>query len=157
MSKFLLSLFALVLFSACIKAKDTGCHYDECAVVAPAGEISNVQTYLASVGITDAIQHCSGGFYRIISQGTGAQPNACNSVNATYGGYLTNGNRFDTGTATFPLKDVIRGWTNLMPQLKAGGKIQMILPPTLAYGASATGSIPANSILVFNVTLNSVQ
>ncbi|TCJ17447.1 FKBP-type peptidylprolyl isomerase [Flaviaesturariibacter flavus] len=152
---------AAFVLTGCLKAKDTGCRFDECAVIAPASEVTAVENYLASNNITNATKHCSGAYYRVLQQGGGATPNGCSTVNATYAGYLTNGNRFDSATATFPLGQVIRGWTALLPKVNSGGRIQLFIPPTLGYGAQAVGSgsnsIPANSILVFNITVNDVQ
>jgi FKBP-type peptidyl-prolyl cis-trans isomerase FkpA len=152
---------AAFLITGCIKAKDTGCHYDECAVVAPASETAAVQTYLTNNNIT-ATQHCSGAFYQVIEQGGGATPTGCSTVNATYAGYLTNGSKFDSSTATFSLSQVIRGWTNLVPKVNSGGKIRLFIPPSLGYGSSPVVQngvtvIPGNSILVFNISLNEVQ
>jgi FKBP-type peptidyl-prolyl cis-trans isomerase FkpA len=77
-------------------------------------------------------------------------------VRATYIGKLTNGNQFDAGTADFGLNQVIRGWTNGIPLIKQGGKIHLYIPPSLGYGNQAQGPIPANSILIFDVTLDVV-
>jgi FKBP-type peptidyl-prolyl cis-trans isomerase len=41
--------------------------------------------------------------------------------------------------------------------MKVGGQRQLIIPPNLAYGSSGSGSIPGNAILVFNITLNSIN
>jgi FKBP-type peptidyl-prolyl cis-trans isomerase FkpA len=40
--------------------------------------------------------------------------------------------------------------------MRAGGRRQLIIPPSLGYGAQATNGLPANSILVFVVDLRSV-
>lgn len=147
----------LVILSITACNKDSKCDYDECAVKAPNSEIQSVQNYLASQGITNAVQHCSGAFYVVDVLGTGSHPNACSHVNVTYKGTLTNGTVFDQRTTDFGLDGVIRGWTNTIPQLREGGKMHIYIPPTLGYGNQPNGTIPANSILIFEVTLNSVD
>jgi FKBP-type peptidyl-prolyl cis-trans isomerase FkpA len=151
-------LFALItivaLFGGCKKNK---CDYDECALKAPASEIQSVKDYLASKGITNATQHCSGMFYMIDNAGSGKHPNGCSTISVTYKGMLTNGSTFDQGTTDLGLDQVITGWRNGIPQVGAGGVIHLYIPPSLGYGSSGVGTIPANSILVFDVTLNSVQ
>lgn len=151
-------LLTASLFSACIKSSSNApvaCTYDACAVKAPASEIKDVQDYLTANNIT-ATQHCSGVFYSIDNAGTGTAPTACSGVKATYVGKFTNGNIFDQGTASFGLNQVIKGWTNTIPLLKKGGKIRLYIPPSLGYGDKASGPIPANSILIFDVTLDEV-
>lgn len=151
-------LFALVmvvaLFGGCKKNK---CDYDECALKASASEIQSVKDYLTSKGITNATQHCSGMFYVIDNAGSGKHPTACSTVNVTYKGSLTNGNAFDEGTIDIGLDQVITGWRNGIPQLGTGGIIHLYIPPSLGYGAATVGSIPPNSILIFDVTLNAVK
>ena len=41
--------------------------------------------------------------------------------------------------------------------MKVGGKRELVIPASLAYGAQSVGSIPANSTLVFQVELTNVQ
>jgi FKBP-type peptidyl-prolyl cis-trans isomerase FkpA len=146
-------LIAVGLLAGCKKTK---CGYDECAVKAPASEVQAVQDYLTSQNITNAIQHCSGLFYVIDTLGTGQYPNACAAVTARYVGRLTNGNIFDQRTASFSLREVITGWRNGVPLVRAGGKIRLFVPPSLGYGSAAVGSIPPNSILVFDIGLDAV-
>ena len=57
--------------------------------------------------------------------------------------------------ATFPLNQVIKGWTEGIPGMKAGGVRRLLIPAALAYGASPPqgSGIPANADLVFDVTL----
>jgi FKBP-type peptidyl-prolyl cis-trans isomerase FkpA len=151
-------LFALItivaLFSGCKKNK---CDYDECAMKASASEIQSVKDYLASQGITNAVQHCSGMFYVIDKTGADKHPGACSGVNVTYRGMLTSGVVFDQGTADLDLDAVITGWRNGIPLIGVGGLIHLYIPPSLGYGSAPYGPIPANSILIFDVTLNSVQ
>jgi FKBP-type peptidyl-prolyl cis-trans isomerase FkpA len=146
-------LVTVGLLAGCKKAK---CGYDECAVKAPDSEVQAVQSYLASQNITNALQHCSGLFYVIDTLGTGQYPNACAGVTVRYVGRLMNGNIFDHGTATFSLREVITGWRNGIPLVRAGGKIRLYVPPSLGYGSAAVGLVPANSMLVFEVGLDAV-
>jgi FKBP-type peptidyl-prolyl cis-trans isomerase FkpA len=154
MRKLLLGLLTVALFAGCNKNK---CDYNECAIKAPDSEIQAVQNYLSSKGITTAVQHCSGMFYVIDNNGTGKHPTACSSVNVTYKGMLTNGSTFDQGTIDIGLDGVVTGWRNGIPKIGKGGIIHLYIPPTLGYGSYANGPIPANSILVFDVTLNGVN
>jgi FKBP-type peptidyl-prolyl cis-trans isomerase FkpA len=155
MKRLLFAMLIIAAISGCSK-KNT-CDYNECAIKAPDSEIQAVQSYLASKGITDAVQHCSGMFYVVINSGSGNHPSACSQVNVTYKGTLTNGSTFDQGTTTLGLDQVITGWRNGIPKVGVGGVIRLYIPPTLGYGSQANGPIPANSILVFDVTLNGVQ
>jgi FKBP-type peptidyl-prolyl cis-trans isomerase len=91
--------------------------------------------------------------------GTGAEVKAGDTVTVHYTGALVkDGTIFesskDTGNpATFGLDQVIKGWTQGLPGMKVGGTRRLIIPAALAYGAQATGGIPANSDLVFDVEL----
>jgi FKBP-type peptidyl-prolyl cis-trans isomerase FkpA len=152
------SILMLFIFTGCLKSPSHECNYNACAVVAPASEIQAVQNYLSAHSIT-AVQHCSGVFYVIESQGTGVAPTACSFINANYTGKLTDGTVFDQGSFQQPyqLTGLIRGWTNTLPLINRGGKIHLYVPPTLGYGSQPVGSIPANSILIFDIELTSVQ
>ena len=154
-NRFLILCLGLFIFLGCKKKEET-CSFNPCAYVAPASEIQAVQAYLANNGITTAIQHCSGLFYEIVSPGADKAPTACSTVNAKYVGRLANGSQFDAGTVDFPLENVIVGWQIGIPLIKQGGRIKLYIPPTLGYGNRPNGTIPANSILIFDVTLNTV-
>jgi FKBP-type peptidyl-prolyl cis-trans isomerase FkpA len=153
--KILVAVMVLVTFSAC--KKNNKCEYNECAAKAPDSEIQSVKDYLASQGITNATQHCSGMFYLITNAGTGKQPAACSAVNVTYRGMLTNGVVFDQNTIDLSLDQVITGWRNGIPKIGVGGLIHLYIPPSLGYGPNANGPIPANSVLVFDVMLNATN
>jgi len=101
----------------------------------------------------------SGLQYTIIEAGTGKQPKATDEVTVNYRGTLTNGNEFDSSyqrgePATFRLDGVIKGWTEGLQLVKEGGKIQLVIPPELAYGNR--GPL-AHRTLVFDVELISVN
>jgi len=102
----------------------------------------------------------SGLHYVITSPGTGLQPNANSTVTVKYDGILINGTVFDQSSATglsFPLSSVIKGWQEGIPLFKKGGKGTLLIPSALGYGDQATGKIPANSVLIFNLELLDVK
>jgi FKBP-type peptidyl-prolyl cis-trans isomerase FkpA len=161
MKKILFGFLVAGALSGCLKTNETGnttCTYNECGVVAPANEIQTVKDYLDNNGIA-ATQHCSGMFYTIDEPGTGDSPNVCNTIAFTYEGKLANGNVFDKSTQpiVYRLSQLIRGFQNGIPKLKTGGRMHLYIPPSLGYGANASGSVPANSMLIFDVTLVGYQ
>lgn len=105
----------------------------------------------------------SGLRYIIEKEGTGKSPLATDQVTVHYSGYLLNGTKFDSSVdrgqpATFPLNQVIRGWTEGLQLMKEGGKTKFIIPSELGYGANGAGGvIPPNAWLVFDVELIKVN
>lgn len=101
------------------------------------------------------------GLYYVIDEvGTGAQCNSSSTVTVNYKGYFTDGDVFDQSEATgatFGLQQVIKGWTEGIPYFKEGGKGVLLIPSNLGYGTKKTGSIPANSVLIFDIELLDVQ
>ena len=105
----------------------------------------------------------SGLQYKVVKEGTGAQPKASDTVTVNYRGTLINGREFDSSykrgePATFPVNGVIKGWTEALQLMKAGSKYQLFIPPNLAYGDRAVGpDISPNSTLIFDVELMDVK
>lgn len=101
----------------------------------------------------------SGLQYRVITEGTGAIPNAESMVEVHYKGTLTDGTEFDSSykrgePASFPVGGVIPGWTEALKLMKEGSKWELVIPPALAYGErGAAPVIPPNSALIFEVEL----
>jgi FKBP-type peptidyl-prolyl cis-trans isomerase FklB len=100
----------------------------------------------------------SGLQYEVIAEGKGANPKAESTVTVNYKGTLIDGTVFDSSyergqPATFPLNQVIRGWTEGIPLMKEGAKYKFYIPSELGYGPSAQGKIKANSVLIFEVEL----
>ena len=102
----------------------------------------------------------SGLYYAVNSTGNGDVPNINSIVTVAYKGTLTDGTIFDQSSssgATFPLSNVIQGWQEGIPLFSEGGSGLLLIPSDLGYGNQAIGSIPANSVLIFEVTLLNVH
>jgi FKBP-type peptidyl-prolyl cis-trans isomerase FkpA len=139
---FLCLLLPAVLFFGC-KKEESQSEKDE----------KIIRDYLADHNIT-AIRHSSGLYYSIKSAGTGGSPSLTDEVKVTYSGYLTNGISFDSGTLDYyPLSALILGWQIGIPLLQEGGEATFFIPSGLGYGGRQAGSIPPNSVLIFDVLL----
>ncbi len=105
----------------------------------------------------------SGLQYKVITEGTGPVPIESDTVKVHYRGNLLDGSEFDSSykrnePAVFPLKNVIKGWTEALQLMKVGSKYQVFLPSALAYGEQGAGqAIPPNATLVFEVELLSIE
>jgi FKBP-type peptidyl-prolyl cis-trans isomerase FklB len=100
----------------------------------------------------------SGLQYKVITEGTGNTPTADDKVKTHYRGTLIDGTEFDSSykrnqPAEFPVKGVIKGWTEALQLMKEGGKWELYIPADLAYGQRGRPSIPANSTLIFEIEL----
>ncbi|HNP21139.1 MAG TPA: FKBP-type peptidyl-prolyl cis-trans isomerase [Panacibacter sp.] len=150
-----LALILSVAFASCTKSSGTNCGTVQ--VAAPASELEALRTYISTNSIT-ATEDPRGFFYSISTPGSGNKPTVCNAVTVNYSGKLTNGTVFDSGNnVQFNLSGLIIGWQEGIPLIAPGGSITLYLPPSLAYGSTAVGSIPANSILVFTIDLLAVN
>jgi FKBP-type peptidyl-prolyl cis-trans isomerase len=95
--------------------------------------------------------------------GTGATVKAGDTITADYvGALMSTGVIFDAsadhgGPQTFPLSGVIAGWSQGLPGMKVGGTRRLLIPASLAYGSQAQTGIPANSDLVFDVTVTKID
>ena len=105
----------------------------------------------------------SGLQYKILKQGNGDKPKIDETVVCNYRGTLLDGTEFDSsakhnGPATFPLRGVIRGWTEALQMMPSGSKWQLFVPAHLAYGKDGAGQmIPPNATLIFEVELLSIK
>jgi FKBP-type peptidyl-prolyl cis-trans isomerase FklB len=103
--------------------------------------------------------------YEIQKEGelNGAKPKAIDTVVVNYIGTLTNGEEFDNSykrgePASFPLNGVIKGWTEILQLMPKGSKWKVYIPSELAYGEnSPSQKIPANAVLVFEISLEDIK
>jgi FKBP-type peptidyl-prolyl cis-trans isomerase len=136
------------------------CGSDSPTEVPPVPDIETT-TFASSLGInlSTFTKTSYGLYYKDITAGTGATVAKGDSLFVHYFGYFPTGVVFDSNPSTaapFAFKvgagGVIAAWDSAAVGMKIGGERQIIVPPSLGYGSSAHGSIPANSILVFRIT-----
>ena len=105
----------------------------------------------------------SGLQYQVLREGNGKSPKSTDTVECHYEGTLVDGTKFDSSydrgqTATFPLNQVIAGWTEGLQLMQEGGKYRFFIPYNLGYGERGAGaSIPPFAALVFDVELVAVK
>jgi FKBP-type peptidyl-prolyl cis-trans isomerase FklB len=105
----------------------------------------------------------SGLQYQVLKEGNGRKPKATDQVKCHYEGTLIDGTMFDSSIkrgepATFPLNQVIAGWTEGLQLMQVGAKYRFFIPYNLGYGERGAGaSIPPYSTLIFDVELIEVK
>lgn len=100
----------------------------------------------------------SGLQYRLLEPGSGRSPSPTDQVTVQYRGRKMDGVEFDSSfkrgkPTTFQLDKVIKGWTEGLQLVKEGGRIELFIPPNLAYGRR--GPL-AHETLIFDVELIAV-
>jgi FKBP-type peptidyl-prolyl cis-trans isomerase len=97
-----------------------------------------------------------------LKEGKGPAPTDSDLVQITYTGKLAaTGEVFDSTQGgqpvVFPVQGVIPGFSEGLKMMHKGGKYRLFIPAAAGYGAEATGPIPANSDLIFDVELIDVK
>ena len=119
------------------------------------------EKFLAENATKEGVQTTPSGLqYKIIKQGKGAVPTTKNTVKVHYKGTLIDGTEFDSSysrnePSSFPVTNVIKGWTEALTMMPVGSKWELYIPQELAYGSrnQAQGKIKPFSALVFEVEL----
>ena len=136
----------------CLKRSNT----DPCTPKPVEEDEPVILAYLVANNITGYKKDPSGLYYKIDSVGYGAAPNTSSKIYVTYTGRFTDNTVFETksyGDTGWVLGTLLKGWQIGLTQIGKGGRIHLYIPSALAYGCQATGPIPANSVLVFDILL----
>jgi FKBP-type peptidyl-prolyl cis-trans isomerase FklB len=119
--------------------------------------------FLADNGkLPGVVTTASGLEYKVDRPGTGETPKLTDEATVNYRGTLLNGTEFDSSykrgkPASFPIQGVIKGWQEALMLMKPGSKVELFIPPDLAYGLNSPPPIPPGSLLKFEVELISVK
>lgn len=120
--------------------------------------------YLEENGQRDGVITTASGLqYEVLTQGTGARPSATDQATVNYRGTLVDGTEFDSSyergePATFPINQVIAGWTEALQLMPVGSKYRFVIPSNLGYGERGSGPvIGPNATLIFEVELLSIN
>lgn len=154
----LLSLLALTIFAAACNKKDDPPPHDPAKQAVIDEQL--IQEHITKNNIAGTLKDDTSGLhYKILEPGNGEDTIALKDrLNVSYKGTLLNGAVFDQGEKTTlsesRLEDLIKGWQIGLQKISKGGKVQLFVPSGLAYGNRAAGSIPANSVLIFELTLH---
>jgi len=112
----------------------------------------------------DVVVTASGLQYKILAAGDKKAPPIAltDTVTADYRGRLIDGTEFDSSYSrgmptAFPVNGVIKGWQEALVLMKPGAKWQLFIPPELGYGPRGQQKIPPDSLLIFEVSVVSVE
>ena len=97
----------------------------------------------------------------VVGEGAEAVPGA--RVEVHYVGVdFETGEQFDASwdrgeSITFPLNGLIAGWQEGIPGMRVGGRRQLVIPPSMAYGEEGSGHRLSGRTLVFIIDLLGVS
>ena len=121
------------------------------------------EAYLAENAKKEGVKTLASGLqYQVLREGNGNRPKATDKVKCHYEGMLVDGTVFDSSLqrgepATFPLNQVIAGWTEGLQLMQEGAKYRFFIPYHLGYGERGAGNaIPPYAALIFEVELSEV-
>lgn len=126
-----------------------------------------IREYLAAKNLTGFKMDSTAGtnngtlWYKVLNTTVADSPlvNSSSLVFVRYKGMLLNGQVIDEkiDTTGFRLSSTIQGWrTGLSTYLRKKGEIRLIIPSKLAYGKYDQQNIPANSVVDYQITLDSI-
>jgi FKBP-type peptidyl-prolyl cis-trans isomerase len=138
--------------------------YDKAIAEADKNAIAG-RDFLATNGKRKEVTTTASGLqYEVLTAAEGDKPLAKNAVTVHYKGTLLDGTEFDSSykrnePATFPLQNVIGGWTEGLQLMSKGAKYKFYIPAYLAYGSGGEprASIAPHSMLTFEVELISID
>jgi FKBP-type peptidyl-prolyl cis-trans isomerase len=119
-------------------------------------QVAEIDEYLAANHI-NAVEDPRGVRMAITEMGTGLPAVGTNKVDVDYEGKIFGTSTvFDEGNTKGTVTGYISGWQIALTTLPRGSKATLFIPAYWGYGNAAQGPIPANSILVFDITFKDV-
>jgi len=134
--------------------------YKNADSLAEAGKENKIILTAIKEGKFDTTGSRNGIYYKILEEGIGDYVTVNDTLVVRYKGQLLNGSVFDQTKekpAVFPLKRLIKGWQTGLPFCRQGGKIRLLIPSASAYSIRNLGTIPPNSILIFDIEVLEIR
>lgn len=119
-----------------------------------------LQTNLSNA---DIVQIEPGLQYKVLStNGNGLRPNLSDVINADFHGTLIDGSVFWSSIENgeplvIMLSQLIPGCQKALSIMEVGETWRVFIHPDLAYGEEGRPGIPPNSLLIFDISLNSIN
>ena len=162
LTAFILFFAILNIFSACQEERVNP--YDPVAQ-AEADEKLIKEFIAKDTTIKNPVRTGSGLYYIKKTAGSGPQIKAGDKVKVHYIGKFLNGETFESSySGGRPLEitkvgsgQVIKGWDEGLQLMQEGETARFYIPSGLAYGPSASGKIPSNTCLIFDITVLDVN
>ncbi|MFD2144459.1 FKBP-type peptidyl-prolyl cis-trans isomerase [Mucilaginibacter antarcticus] len=153
MKKYLTLLCLLVIgLSSCQKVYTSKLKVTQAEI-----DDQKIQDYIAANNITGAVKDPTGIYYKILIPGTTPNPVSNSIVKVTYALTFLNGVTIgNVEGQTAQLTTFIRGVQIALPKMGTGGRMLLLVPSGLAYGAVGSSNIPENSILNYTLDLNGI-
>ena len=159
----LLLIIVAITITSCTKSDSVAAQVKAQAAI----DDKIVTDYLNKNSIPVLHVDTSGVCYQVDTLGSGTTLySSATQITIGYTGTLLNSNltlgrvfaKTDSIHPSFTLGSVIRGWQLGIPKILQGGTITLYVPSRYAYGPypQAAVGLPANAILIFNITLYSV-
>lgn len=100
----------------------------------------------------------SGLLVRLLETGAGEVPTAEDHVTVHYRGMHADGRVFEDShrrgePTVVPVERMIPGWREAVLGLPVGSRVEVVLPPELAYGRAGAGPVGPEETLVFELEL----
>jgi len=155
---------SMAFISSCVNMDDTyeenlkkQEEYNKMVVEQFTKDTTLIVKYIADSSLVAQVDTSYGFYYIIEKPGSDNHPTTSSYVEVKYKGYLLNGTVFhetkENTTTSASLNTLISGWQLGLPLIGTEGKITLILPSYYAYGMSDYKSIPANSVVIFEIEL----
>lgn len=122
------------------------------------------EAFLAKNAQREGVKTTASGLqYEVLEATLGQKPKATDKVKVHYEGTLVDGTVFDSSyrrgePISFPLNQVIAGWTEGLQLMSIGSKYKFYIPYQLGYGERGAGAqIPPYAALIFTVELLGIE
>ncbi len=150
---FLVSIIFTLIISACSQTPDVKANLNQAEAFLENNLLNN-----------DVIEVEPGLQYMVLEsfEDSSLHPNLSDTITADFHGTLIDGSVFWSSIEigeplTIQLSQLISGCQKIISLMQEGDFWRVFIHPDLAYGIEGRPTIPPNSVLIFDITLHSIQ